>query len=69
MDIRGRMRALYGEDVRLKLVSMERGLFRRRAASGVSLPGAEFGFGLGGGFAGELIAAFEERALWARFGL
>jgi len=69
MDLRTKMRALYGEEVRLKLVSMERGFLRRKAAVGVSFPGVDSGFGIGRGFASELISAIEERAIWARFGL
>ncbi|HZV21739.1 MAG TPA: S49 family peptidase [Hyphomicrobiales bacterium] len=69
MDIRTKMRSLYGEDVELKLVSPERGLFRWRAGLGVTLSGSEFGLGLAKGFADELISALEERAIWARFGL
>ncbi len=69
MDIRTKMRALYGEDVRLKVISGERGLLRRRLGFGVSAPGAEHGIGFAYGFADELISALEERAIWARFGL
>ncbi len=69
MDIRTKMRALYGEDVRLKLISTERSLFRRRTGVGVSTSGLEFGIGFGHGFARDLISALEERAIWARFGL
>jgi serine protease SohB len=68
IDIRTKMRSLYGEDVRLKLIAPERGLFRRRSA-GVSLSGGEFGISFPQGFADEVISALEERALWARFGL
>ncbi len=70
MDIRTKMRALYGEDVKLRLVSMERGLFRRRSP-GVGVAGA-FGFGLpdvGRTIVDDVISAVEERALWARYGL
>ncbi len=69
MDIRTKMRALYGEDVRLKLISTERGLFRRRTGVGLSMSGLEYGVSLGKGFADDLISALEERAIWARFGL
>ncbi len=41
MDMRTKMRALYGDDVRLKLISTERGLFRRRTGVGMSISGAE----------------------------
>jgi serine protease SohB len=69
MDIRTKMRALYGEDVRLKLISTERGLFRRKTGVGVSHSGLEYGISFGQGFAADVISALEERALWARFGL
>lgn len=70
MDIRTKMRALYGEDVKLRLISTERGFFRRRPA-GV---GVAEGFGLaapglGSSIVNDVISAVEERALWARYGL
>jgi signal peptide peptidase SppA len=68
MDIRTKMRSLYGEDARLKLISTERGLFRRKPGVGVSVSGLELGVSLGKGLADDLISALEERALWARFG-
>jgi serine protease SohB len=69
MDIRTKMRALYGEDVRLKLVSMERGLFRRRPSGiGAGAGGASWP-ALGGSLAADLMSAVEERAMWARYGL
>lgn len=69
-EVRARMRALYGEDVRLRLISPERGLFLRRT-KGVGVRGAGEGIagGLSQGWADELVSAAEERALWARFGL
>jgi signal peptide peptidase SppA len=69
MDIRMKMRSLYGEDVRLKLIAPERGLFRRKAGIGLASSSGSFGISLAQGFADELISAVEERALWARFGL
>ncbi len=69
MDLRTKMRALYGEDVRLKLISSERGLLRRRAGVGIAISGAGLGVSFAQGFADDLISALEERALWARFGL
>ncbi|MGO8952394.1 MAG: S49 family peptidase [Rhodomicrobium sp.] len=68
-DIRTKMRALYGEDVRLKLIPAERGLLRRKAGVGITVSGAEYGISFAQGFADDLISALEERALWARFGL
>ncbi len=69
MDLRTKMRALYGEDVRLKLISSERGFLRRRAGVGIAISGAGLGVSFAQGFADDLISALEERALWARFGL
>jgi signal peptide peptidase SppA len=69
MDLRTKMRALYGDDVRLKLISTERGLFRRKSGVGVSFSGAGFDVSFAKGLADDLISALEERAIWARFGL
>ncbi len=69
MDIRTKMRALYGDDVRLKLVSTERGLFRRRSPVGVATGGDLTGIELAKSLADGILSAVEERALWARFGL
>jgi signal peptide peptidase SppA len=69
MDMRTKMRSVYGDDVRLRLVSIERGFFRRRFGLDSSMSGAEYGVGFAKGFADDLISALEERAIWARFGL
>jgi signal peptide peptidase SppA len=69
IDIRTKMRALYGEDVRLKLISQERSLLRRKLGFDLSAPAAEHGKGFAHGLAADVISALEERALWARFGL
>jgi serine protease SohB len=69
MDIRTKMRAVYGEDVRLKLISTERGLLRRRSPAGVFAWGSPDGIGFARGLADDLISSLEERAMWARFGL
>ena len=69
MDIRTKMRALYGEEVRLRLIPSERGLLRRRSGVGIALSRTETGVSLAQGFADGIISALEERALWARFGL
>lgn len=52
-----RLRALYGEKVKLVPYGQRRSLLRR------------FGLGLSAGAAEALVAAAEDRALWARFGL
>ena len=66
-DLRTKMREIYGEEVRLKLVMPSTSWFRRRR--GVFAEGGAFGFGFSpGGFAADLISAIEARALWSRFG-
>ena len=64
-DLRQVLRERYGENVRLKLVSSERGLFPKRAGilapDALDRPAA--------GLAEEAVAVLEQRALWARFGL
>jgi signal peptide peptidase SppA len=69
-DLRGKMRALHGDKVRLRAIPLSSGgllsRFRR-------LPGFEAardnGFALGPALADDLISAIEARALWSRFGL
>jgi serine protease SohB len=70
-DVRSRMREVYGEDVRLRLISPERGLlFRRARGVGVELADMpDLSRGLTRGWADELVSALEERALWSRYGL
>ncbi|MBA2125799.1 S49 family peptidase [Hyphomicrobium methylovorum] len=65
-DVRTRMRLLFGEKVRLKVIEAEKsGLlarFRRApGASRLTTPGLAF--------ADDLVSAVEERTLWSRFGL
>jgi signal peptide peptidase SppA len=66
-DLRGKMRELYGEDVRFKLVTPERSWFRRKHGVQAGASGLAFPF-ISGDIAGELISAIETRALWSRFG-
>lgn len=66
-DIRTKMREKLGDEVRFKLVSPPRSLFRR-APKGV-FGGAAEPMGQGQGLADDLISAIEARALWARYGL
>lgn len=61
-DVRTELRARYGDKVKLKPVTVERGLFRRRKAVGVSA-------GLAAAQVDAILGAIEERALWGRFGL
>ncbi len=74
-DLRSVMRARFGDEVRLKPVLPQRGWRRRLGLVKGSEPelasvaGTPIGAGLGADLAGGIIAALEERALWARFGL
>lgn len=64
-DVRTKMRSLYGDKVKLKLVSGERGWLRRR----LGLSGSDgYGIGSGPSVAEEALSAVEARALWARLG-
>jgi serine protease SohB len=65
-DLRSVLRQRFGEDVRMPLISSERGLFGRRVQ------------GIGGrvedvwnhsGWAEDIVSAVEARTIWARFGL
>jgi ClpP class serine protease len=65
-DIRSKMRALFGDKVRLKVIEAEKSglLSRLRRAPGVL--GAP---SVGLAFADDLVSALEMRTLWSRFGL
>lgn len=67
-DVRSKMRELFGDKVRLKVVSPGRSMFRRlripgmaENLDGVPLPRASL--------ANDVISAIEARALWSRYGL
>lgn len=64
-EMRGHLRARYGEDVKLKLMMPRKGFFARRFG------GRMMGAGLAGpdGWADDVLAAVEERLWWGRFGL
>jgi signal peptide peptidase SppA len=64
-DLRSKMRELFGDDVRFKLVTPDRRFFRAR--HGVFAGGFDLGISPGG-FAADMISAIEARALWSRFG-
>jgi len=66
-DLRTKMRELYGDEVRFKLVTPSTSWFRRRRSVFAENGAFEFGFSPGG-FAADLISAIEARALWSRFG-
>jgi signal peptide peptidase SppA len=65
-DIHSKMRELYGDEVRFKLVAPSTSWFRRRRGV-FGGEGLQFGFSPGG-FASDMISAIEARALWSRFG-
>jgi signal peptide peptidase SppA len=67
-DLRGKMRELHGERVRLKVISMAPGGFLSRFRR---LPGFnrhEASFMMPVSLADDLLSAVEARALWSRFG-
>ncbi len=68
MDVRTKMRELFGDKVQLRLVSGERGLFRRRIPGVLSTLDASLA-GAAMSIADDAISAIEARAIWARFGL
>jgi signal peptide peptidase SppA len=66
-DLHTKMRELYGEEVRFKLITPSISWLRRKRS--VSLHESGFGFGFSpGGLAADVISAIEARALWSRFG-
>lgn len=68
-DVRTKMRELHGENVKLKVVPLERGWlpWRLRRLPSILGQGGDGGAGLA--FADDLVSAIEARALWSRFGL
>jgi signal peptide peptidase SppA len=60
-DVRSALRRRFGDKVKLKTISPERGFFARRLAGVAGLAGPHL--------AEEALATFETRAIWARFGL
>ncbi len=67
-DVRTKMRALYGENVRLKLIATERGFLRRRQVPGIAMWESGRNASFMQGLTADILATLEERALWARFG-
>jgi len=66
-DLRTKMREIYGDEVRLRLVMSSTSWFRRRRSVFAESGGFELGFSPGS-WAADLISAIEARALWSRFG-
>lgn len=70
-DLRGQMRARFGEKVRLKIVEQKQPFWRRAGLAGAG-DGARHGAGFAGGglgFAEGVLQGMEIRGLWQRFGL
>jgi signal peptide peptidase SppA len=69
-DVRTKMREVHGENVRLRVVPVERGWLASRLRRLPSVLGGSSGDGGGGlAFADDLVSAIEIRVLWSRFGL
>jgi signal peptide peptidase SppA len=67
-DLRSKMREIFGEDVRFKLVAPSTTWFRRKR--GIAASSGAFDFSLWPeGLAADVLTAVEARALWSRFGL
>ena len=67
-DLRSKMREVFGEDVRLKLVMPSTSWFRRKRS--IFAESRRFRLRLvSWRVAADLISAIEARALWSRFGL
>jgi signal peptide peptidase SppA len=67
-EMRGILRARYGDKVQLRRVDGEKGWLRRRLGLAETPGPGEIG-AIGAGFAEGLVSVAEERALWARYGL
>jgi signal peptide peptidase SppA len=67
-DLRSKMRELYGDEVRFKLVSPLTSWFRPKRSVSAGESALPFSF-TPANFAGDLISAIEARALWSRFGI
>jgi signal peptide peptidase SppA len=69
-ELRAKMRALFGDKVKLPIIPFGGGWLRRRFGLGGRWETTGLLTGAGGAtLAGDLLATLEERALWARYGL
>ncbi|OYW57328.1 MAG: S49 family peptidase [Hyphomicrobium sp. 32-62-53] len=68
-DIRTRMREIYGDDVKLKVVPIERPGLLSKLRRSPSLDGLASLTGAETSLTDELLSTLETRALWARYGL
>ena len=66
-DVHSKMRELYGEEVRFRLVTPSTSWLRRKRSVSVRDGAFSLGFGASG-LAEDVISAIEARALWSRFG-
>ena len=66
-DMRSVLREKFGDKVRMKLISQERGLLRRRLYAAGKID-ADHNIHLSDGWAAELLGSLETRAIWSRFG-
>jgi signal peptide peptidase SppA len=66
-DVHSKMREIYGEEVRFRLVTPSTSWLRRKRSVSVRDGAFSLGFGASG-LAEDLISAIEARALWSRFG-
>lgn len=62
-EVRGELRQRFGDKVRIRLVTVEKGFLSR------SRPAISENRSIGAGAAAGLFASLEERSLWSRFGL
>lgn len=65
-DMRSFLKDRFGEKMKMRLITMPRGLFGRRVAGAAA---GDWTSRIAGAAAGGLVEAAEERALWGRFGL
>ncbi len=73
-DVRTKMRELFGDKVKLKVIGKRRGLFGLNIGQSASDPLRALtetldGQGFASGLSKDVISTLEERALWARYGL
>jgi signal peptide peptidase SppA len=68
-ELRQTLRGVYGDKVRLPLIEPQKSWLKRKLGGGASLGPLLDGGAGGGNWAGDLLSAVEERALWSRYGL
>ncbi|MEM7619856.1 MAG: S49 family peptidase [Pseudomonadota bacterium] len=68
-DVRSKMRELFGDDVKLKLISANKGLFSKMGLTpGTDSSMPDLSLLSRGGFSYDMISALEERQIWSRYG-